>query len=82
MAKELGLGRKAAIETSSVTPAPVQADQTTAVTPRPRQRNSWYDESCRCRECSGNSTDAGQEGETALWSSRWCSARAGFLTRF
>ena len=37
ISKELGLGHKAAIATSSVTPAPVQADQTTAVTPRPRQ---------------------------------------------
>jgi predicted transcriptional regulator len=38
MARELGLGRKATIETPSATPAPVQADQQTATTPKPRQR--------------------------------------------
>lgn len=38
MARELGLGRKATIETRSATPAPDQADQQTATTPKPRQR--------------------------------------------
>jgi predicted transcriptional regulator len=38
MARELGLGRKARIETPSSTPALVQPDQQTATTPKPRQR--------------------------------------------
>jgi predicted transcriptional regulator len=40
MARELGLGRKATIETPSVTPALVQADHTTATTPKPRRRTA------------------------------------------
>jgi predicted transcriptional regulator len=38
MARELGLGRKATIETPSATSAPDQADQQTATTPKLRQR--------------------------------------------